>query len=99
MAAPVPIVEPDFRRERYGPGQSVDTFPTAIAAVAPKPSVRAGDFILTHSSGIFGRLIRLGEYIRYRGAEKAFAHWSHAAIFVNDSGILLKRSAAFKSET
>jgi uncharacterized protein YycO len=94
MAAPVTVYQPEkFPRERYGPGQSIvpfSTLVTVVTAVAPKPSARAGDFILTHSTGTFGRLIRFGEHLRYRGPEKVFAHWSHAAIFVNDNGDIIE---------
>ncbi len=90
MASPATVQSPEFPRERYGPGESVASFSSAIETVAPKPSARAGDFILTHSTGIFGQLIRFGEHIRYTGSETVFAHWSHAAIFVNDTGDIIE---------
>ena len=74
MASPATIQFPEFPRERYGPGQSVASFSAANDAVVPKASAKAGDFILTHSSGIFGQLIRFGEHLRYTGSEKVFAH-------------------------
>jgi uncharacterized protein YycO len=57
-----------------------------LAPDAAKRAARPGDFILTHSSGWDGKLIRFGEALRYRGSDSIFAHWSHAAIFVDDSG-------------
>lgn len=49
-----------------------------------------GDFILTHSAGIYGGLIRFGEALRYWGTDKVFAHWSHAAIFVDEGGNIIE---------
>lgn len=85
---------PRFRIERYAPGEMVpfaaDANPLhrdiGKPAAVSKPAARPGDFILTHSAGVFGRLIRFGEWLRYRGDDKIYAHWSHAAIFVDDAG-------------
>jgi hypothetical protein len=87
-----PNVEPlnEYRVERYGPNKSVPTSKTAMIATVPNPAALSGDFILTHSSGIFGRLIRLGESIRFWGSDRIFAHWSHAAIFINDLGDIIE---------
>ena len=80
-----------FSRERFGPGRSVLTHAqTAQVSARPQPSVQPGDFILTHSSGIFGHLIRLGQRLQYFGADKVFAHWSHAAIFADDQGNIIE---------
>jgi uncharacterized protein YycO len=79
-----------YQAMRYGPDESVPTSKTAIELAASKPVARPGDFILTHSSGIYGRLIRFGEAIRYWGADRVFAHWSHAAIFVNGAGDIIE---------
>jgi len=79
-----------YQAIRYGPDESVPTSKTAIGLAAPKPVARPGDFLLTHSSGIYGKLIRLGEALRYWGEGKVFAHWSHAAIFVNDAGDIVE---------
>jgi uncharacterized protein YycO len=75
---------------RYGPGESALPVTTAINLVGSQPIIHPGDFILTHSTGIYGRLIRLGEAFRYWGSEKIFSHWSHAAIFVNESGDIIE---------
>jgi uncharacterized protein YycO len=86
--------------ERYGPREAVAVasgmqqyaFESSrpITHAAPKPLARPGDFILTHSSGVVGGLIRFGEWLRYWGADKIYAHWSHAAIFVDDSGNIIE---------
>ena len=79
-----------FQAVRYGPHESVPTPENAAAQAATKPAARPGDFILTHSTGIYGGLIRFGEALRYRGANKVFAHWSHAAIFADESGNIIE---------
>ncbi len=78
-----------YRVFRYGPHESVPTSKTLTGAYQ-NPAALPGDFILTHSSDVYGRLIRFGEAIRYRGAEKVFAHWSHAAVFINDTGDIIE---------
>lgn len=79
-----------YRVVRYGPGESVLAQKVTVAESADKPAARPGDFILTHSTQIYGRLIRFGEALRYRGAEMVFAHWSHAAIFADESGNIIE---------
>ena len=90
MASPTTVQFPEFPRERYRPGKSAASFSATVAPIVSKPSARAGDFILTHSTGVFGQLIRFGQHLRYTGSEKVFAHWSHAAIVVNDSGDIIE---------
>jgi hypothetical protein len=87
--APVAPHLAGYRAIRYGPNESVPTAKSAGTAV-PISVALPGDFLLTHSSGIYGRLIRFGEAIRYWGQDKVFAHWSHAAIFVNDAGDIIE---------
>ena len=79
-----------YEVRRYGPNESVLIRGSAAAIGAPAAVARPGDFILTHSSGVYGRLIRFGEAIRYWGQDRIFAHWSHAAIFVNDAGDIIE---------
>ena len=79
-----------YQAIRYGPNESVPIPKAAAPAPAANPVALPGDFILTHSSGIYGRLIRFGEAIRYWGQDKVFAHWSHAAIFVDDDGNIIE---------
>ncbi len=54
------------------------------------PIAQPGDFLLTHSVGLYGGLIRFGEALRYWGKDKIFAHWSHAAIFVYEDGYIIE---------
>lgn len=90
MSSP-PIAPIGYRAERYGPHEQI-AIPAAIRTleVEARPFARRGDFILTHSSGIYGALIRFGESLRYWGRDKVFAHWSHAAIFVDDEGNIIE---------
>ena len=85
-----------YRVERHGPNESVpvhagtDAVAATRAATSIAPMALPGDFILTHSPGLYGELIRFGETLRYWGKDKVFAHWSHAAIFVNDTGDIIE---------
>jgi uncharacterized protein YycO len=81
----------NFEIIRYGPGSSVPTGGMSTTAKSVGQRIaRPGDFILTHSTGVFGKLIRIGETLRYSGKEKAFAHWSHAAIFIDENGDIIE---------
>ncbi len=62
--------------QRFGPGE---------AAL----ELKAADFILTHGSSTMGRLIRVGERMRYRGPDRKYARWNHVALLVDaDGGII-----------
>jgi len=79
-----------YRVERYGPNESVPTVATRELLAKASRVALPGDFILTHSSGLYGKAIRFGEAIRYWGRDRVFAHWSHAAIFINESGDIIE---------
>jgi hypothetical protein len=49
-----------------------------------------GDFILTHGTSWTSRMIRIGERIRYRGDDRKYARWNHAAIFINEQGDIIE---------
>lgn len=66
--------------ERYGPGEEASEY---------KP----GDFILTHRNRPIGGLITLGQKRRFRGADAAYAHWSHCALIVDVAGTLVEAEA------
>ena len=63
--------------ERYGPGEQAS-------------DLQPGDFILTHGSDIFGRLIRLGQAFRLRGADHKYTYWNHVALIVDEQGSLIE---------
>lgn len=49
-----------------------------------------GDFLLTHGNSWTSRLIRFGQTLRYRGPDKIYARWNHAAIFVSENGDIVE---------
>jgi uncharacterized protein YycO len=49
-----------------------------------------GDFILTHGSAIFSKLIRFGQKLRFRGSNRKYAYWNHAAMIVSATGDLIE---------
>src|SRR6266404_2914741 len=53
-----------------------------------------GDFILTHGSAFFSMLIRFGQRLRFRGKNRKFAWWNHAAMIVSKSGDLIEALGA-----
>ncbi len=89
-STPSPRRASGYEAIRYGPNESAPTSKSSTEFAESKRVARPGDFILTHSSGIYGSLIRFGEAMRYWGRDKVFAHWSHAAIFVNDAGDIVE---------
>lgn len=66
----------------------------APAETALEGTYSPGDFILTHGSGVFSRLIRIGQRLRFRGANRQFAWWSHAALIVSADGQLIEALGA-----
>lgn len=76
------VAGPEVPVERYEPG-------------AEPAVVRPGDFILTHRRRrLMPVLITLAQRRRFRGAARAFAHWSHAALVVGSDGILVEAEGA-----
>lgn len=65
---------------------AVEHYPPGKPALAPEP----GDFILTHGSGFFSKLIRFGEAVRLRGASRRYAYWNHAALITGPGGQLVE---------
>ena len=49
-----------------------------------------GDFILTHGSAFFSRLIQLGQMLRFRGQDRKYTRWNHAAMIVSKEGDLIE---------
>lgn len=67
--------------EHHGPGD---------AALDPQP----GDFILTHGAELFSQLIRFGQSLRFRGADRPFTYWNHAALIVSTDGAIVEALGA-----
>ena len=53
-----------------------------------------GDFILTHGKGVFSFLIRFGQGLRFRGEDKHYGRWNHAAMIVSEQGELIEAVGA-----
>lgn len=68
---------------RYGPGDAPAALPTG-------QRTSPGDFILTHRKALPSRLIAFGQGLRFRGQQRPFAHWSHAALIVGVRGELVE---------
>lgn len=49
-----------------------------------------GDFVLTHGNAWTSRLIRFGQRLRFRGEDRKYARWNHAAIFVDGEGTIVE---------
>jgi hypothetical protein len=69
-----------FHIENFGPGISIEN---------PEP----GDFVLTRGKGWTSVLIRVGERLRYRGKNRKFSYWNHAALFTDANGGIIEALA------
>src|SRR5919198_4513770 len=74
---------PDASVQRIPPGESA--LPGEFAP---------GDFILTHGHAWTSQLIRFGQRIRFRGGERKYSHWNHAALLVSAEGDLVEALGA-----
>jgi len=76
---PLPPAQPKPRLSviSYAPGQA-------------EPDPKPGDFLLTHAHAWTSRLIRFGESLRYRGANRQYAYWSHAVAVVSEAGDIVE---------
>jgi len=52
--------------------------------------LQPGDFILTHGKGWQSSLIRFGQRLRFRGENRRFAYWSHAAMIIDANGDIVE---------
>lgn len=64
---------------RYGPGEG-----------APHNGTTPGDFILTHRTGPASWLIDHGQNFQFKGEERIYAHWTHAALVTGTNGELVE---------
>jgi hypothetical protein len=49
-----------------------------------------GDFLLTHGSSFYSRLIRFGQGLRIHGEDRAYTYWNHAALVAGHDGELIE---------
>jgi len=68
---------------RFGPNQSVQP-----------GNFQPGDFILTHGKAFFSRLIRFGQRLAFRGKDRKYTWWNHAALIVSLNGDLIEALGA-----
>lgn len=66
---------------------------TSSARLAPEWN-RPGDFVLTHGSHWMNHLISFGQALRFRGADRKYAYWNHAALIVGANGDIIEALAA-----
>jgi hypothetical protein len=64
----------------------VETWPPGREPFNTEP----GDFILVHGHRLASRLIGLGQALRFTGARRRFAHWTHAALIVGYRGEIIE---------
>jgi hypothetical protein len=69
------------RTQRAHPG-------AAATAFAP------GDFVLVAGRHVNSRLIRFGQRMRIRGADRVYVRWTHAALIVDTDGTLIEAVGA-----
>jgi len=53
-------------------------------------AMRPGDFILTHGRHWTSALIRVGQALRFRGRDRQYAYWNHAALVVGANGDIIE---------
>jgi hypothetical protein len=63
---------------------------TLYAAGEAAPDWTPGDFLLTHGSAPFSRLIQFGQSLRIHGTDRTFTFWNHAALIINEDGDLIE---------
>ena len=66
-----------FHIEAFAPGESIQN---------PQP----GDFVLTRGHEWTSVMIRVGERLRYRGNNRKYAFWNHAALFTDTQGGIIE---------
>jgi hypothetical protein len=57
---------------------------------APMAAFQPGDFVLVKSKTFQAKLIRFGQWIRFRGDDRRYIGWSHAAMIVGADGSLVE---------
>jgi uncharacterized protein YycO len=80
--------------EVLAPGEEHRAIPPEFAIPGVQPTYQPGDFILTHTKGVYGILIRFGQSLRYHGDNAKYARWNHAALIVSEGGDLVEALSA-----
>ena len=74
---------PRVRRER----SDVESVDAQLQSAGP---YQPGDFVLVKSKTFQAKLIRLGQWLRFRGDDRRYIGWSHAAMIVGGDGMLVE---------
>ena len=61
-----------------------------VRGLSAAGDLRPGDFILTHGSHWTSQLIRVGQALRFRGKNRTYAYWNHAALIVGSGGDIIE---------
>jgi len=61
-----------------------------VRGLSAAGDLRPGDFILTHGSHWTSQLIRVGQALRFRGKNRTYAYWNHAALIVGSGGEIIE---------
>ena len=52
--------------------------------------MRPGDIVLTHGSAWYSKVIRYGQGLRYKGADRCCCTYNHAAVVINSDGMIFE---------
>lgn len=61
-----------------------------IGPASANPIFTPGDFVLVHGGQLTSRIIQFGQGLRYRGADKQYCYFNHAALVVDTDGGLIE---------
>jgi uncharacterized protein YycO len=86
-------------QEIYTPVRGAQVTQYCPGEKAAPDEYEPGDFILTHGSHLTSRLIRFGQGIRFRGDDRKYTWWSHAALIRRKNGDLIEAINAGVIET
>jgi hypothetical protein len=86
-------------QEQFTPVPGVEITQFCPGEQAAPGDYQPGDFILTHGSHLSSRFIRFGQTIRFRGDDRKYTWWSHAAIVRRTNGDLIEAINAGVIET
>jgi uncharacterized protein YycO len=79
-----------MERQRFAPIAQAEKRRFAPGETAQPEQFSPGDFILTHSNSFYGWLIRFGQRLRFRGEDRKYGWWNHAAVIVSTDGDLIE---------
>jgi len=86
------MARPLFRENRppYIPRAKKPEMAEVEARLEAAGAYQPGDFVLVQSKTFQSKLIRLGQWLRFRGDDRRYIGWSHAAMIVDGDGALVE---------